>query len=143
MSFLITHLFLLFLADLENAFVRSMVNGLLVREGQNCTIPCLVTDPAVNHLSLLTCTGTALPAGLTYITNPERGITIRNVSKAFDGCYVCAGQMDEKPVKSNQYTLDVRLGVCVRIVVLKGIVHYLISQVILYLYSFSFFPVEH
>lgn len=110
--FLITHMFSLFLADLENAFVRSMVNGLLVREGENCTIPCLVTDPAVNHLSLLTCTGTALPAGLTYITNPERGITIRNVSKAFDGCYVCAGQMDEKPVKSNQYTLDVRLGVC-------------------------------
>ncbi|ROI16033.1 Mast/stem cell growth factor receptor Kit [Anabarilius grahami] len=98
-----------YVKDLENAFVRSMVNGLLVREGENCTIPCLVTDPAVNHLSLLTCTGTALPAGLTYIMNPERGITIRNVSKAFDGCYVCAGQMDEKPVKSNQYTLDVRL----------------------------------
>ncbi|XP_048053502.1 KIT proto-oncogene, receptor tyrosine kinase b isoform X1 [Megalobrama amblycephala] len=98
-----------YVKDLENAFVRSMVNGLLVREGENCTIPCLVTDPAVNHLSLLTCTGTALPAGLTYITNPERGITIRNVSKAFDGCYVCAGQMDEKPVKSNQYTLNVRL----------------------------------
>jgi len=92
--------------------VQSMVNGLLVREGGDCTIPCLVTDPAVNHLSLLTCSGTALPAGLTYITHPQRGITIRNVSKAFDGCYVCAGQMDEKPVKSSHYNLDVRPGVC-------------------------------
>ncbi|XP_056112829.1 KIT proto-oncogene, receptor tyrosine kinase b [Rhinichthys klamathensis goyatoka] len=98
-----------YVKDLRNAFVQSMVNGLLVREGGDCTIPCLVTDPAVNHLSLLTCAGTALPAGLTYITHPQRGITIRNVSKAFDGCYVCAGQMDEKPVKSSHYNLDVRL----------------------------------
>lgn len=97
-----------YVKDLRNAFVQSMVNGLLVREGGNCTIPCLVTDPAVNHLSLLTCAGTALPAGLTYITHPQRGITIRNVSKAFDGCYVCAGQLDEKPVKSSHYNLDVR-----------------------------------
>ncbi|KAK7161951.1 hypothetical protein R3I94_004577 [Phoxinus phoxinus] len=97
-----------YVKDLRNAFVQSMVTGLLVREGGDCTIPCLVTDPAVNHLTLLTCAGTALPAGLTYITHPQRGITIRNVSKAFDGCYVCAGQMDEKPVKSSHYNLDVR-----------------------------------
>ncbi|CAM4496913.1 unnamed protein product [Leuciscus chuanchicus] len=102
-----------YVKDLRNAFVQSMVNGLLVREGGDCTIPCLVTDPAVNHLSLLTCAGTALPAGLTYITHPQRGITIRNVSKAFDGCYICAGQMDDKPVKSSHYNLDVRpVGRC-------------------------------
>uniref|UniRef100_A0A8C1IDD7 receptor protein-tyrosine kinase n=1 Tax=Cyprinus carpio TaxID=7962 RepID=A0A8C1IDD7_CYPCA len=99
----------IYVKDSENPFVRSMLDGLLVREGENGTLACLVTDPAVTHLSLLPCTGSALPAGLTYIADPQRGITIRNVSKAFEGCYICAGEMDEKPVKSSQYNLVVRL----------------------------------
>ncbi|XP_051993223.1 mast/stem cell growth factor receptor kita-like [Xyrauchen texanus] len=98
----------IYVKDLGNAFVRSMVNGLLVREGEDCTLPCLVTDPAVSHLYLLTCAGSALPGGLNYTTHPQRGITIRNVSKAFEGCYICAGQMDGVPVQSSQYNLDVR-----------------------------------
>ncbi len=101
----------LFLADLENPFVRSMMDGLLVREGEDGTLPCLVTDPAVSHLSLLTCGGSGLPAGLTYKAHPQRGITIKNVSRAFEGCYICAGEMDEKPVKSSPYNLGVRPGV--------------------------------
>uniref|UniRef100_A0A8C1PVC5 receptor protein-tyrosine kinase n=1 Tax=Cyprinus carpio TaxID=7962 RepID=A0A8C1PVC5_CYPCA len=100
--------YLLVLADLENPFVRSMLDGLLVREGEDGTLPCLVTDPAVNHLSLLTCGGSGLPAGLTYSAHPQKGITIKNVSRAFEGCYICAGEMDEKPVKSSPYNLGVR-----------------------------------
>uniref|UniRef100_A0A8C1TFD6 Platelet-derived growth factor receptor-like protein n=1 Tax=Cyprinus carpio TaxID=7962 RepID=A0A8C1TFD6_CYPCA len=103
----------IYVKDSENPFVRSMLDGLLVREGENGTLACLVTDPAVTHLSLLPCTGSALPAGLTYIADPQKGITIRNVSKAFEGCYICAGEMDEKPVKSSQYNLVVRLGMYV------------------------------
>uniref|UniRef100_A0A8C2GTZ1 receptor protein-tyrosine kinase n=1 Tax=Cyprinus carpio TaxID=7962 RepID=A0A8C2GTZ1_CYPCA len=95
----------------ENPFVRSMLDGLLVREGEDGTLPCLVTDPAVNHLSLLTCGGSGLPAGLTYSAHPQKGITIKNVSRAFEGCYICAGEMDEKPVKSSPYNLGVRPGV--------------------------------
>ncbi|RXN25522.1 mast stem cell growth factor receptor kita-like protein [Labeo rohita] len=98
----------IYVKDLENAFVRSMMDGLLVREGEDGTLPCLVTDPAVKNLSLLTCTGSGLPAGLTYSVHPQRGITIKNVSRAFEGCYICAGEMDEKPVKSNPYSLSVR-----------------------------------
>ncbi|KAL1282536.1 hypothetical protein QQF64_001339 [Cirrhinus molitorella] len=97
-----------YVKDLENPFVRSMVDGLLVREREDGTLPCLVTDPAVKNLSLLTCTGSGLPAGLTYIAHPQRGITIKNVSRAFEGCYVCSGEIDEKPVKSNLYSLSVR-----------------------------------
>uniref|UniRef100_A0A8B9JH56 receptor protein-tyrosine kinase n=1 Tax=Astyanax mexicanus TaxID=7994 RepID=A0A8B9JH56_ASTMX len=97
-------------ADLENAFVRSMVNGLLVKEGMDCTLPCLVTEPAVTGLSLLTCSGDPLPAGLSYSTDSHKGITIHNISKTFEGCYVCAGNMGAVIVKSSQYTVDVRLG---------------------------------
>uniref|UniRef100_A0A8C1EY95 receptor protein-tyrosine kinase n=2 Tax=Cyprinus carpio TaxID=7962 RepID=A0A8C1EY95_CYPCA len=101
----------IYVKDLENPFVRSMLDGLLVREGEDGTLPCLVTDPAVNHLSLLTCGGSGLPAGLTYSAHPQKGITIKNVSRAFEGCYICAGEMDEKPVKSSPYNLGVRPGI--------------------------------
>ncbi|KAG9259947.1 mast/stem cell growth factor receptor kita-like [Astyanax mexicanus] len=99
----------IYVKDLENAFVRSMVNGLLVKEGMDCTLPCLVTEPAVTGLSLLTCSGDPLPAGLSYSTDSHKGITIHNISKTFEGCYVCAGNMGAVIVKSSQYTVDVRL----------------------------------
>ncbi|NP_001137390.1 KIT proto-oncogene, receptor tyrosine kinase b precursor [Danio rerio] len=100
----------IYVKDLGSAFVRRMVNDLQVRKGEEITLPCLVTDPAVSHLSLQTCNGSALPAALTFITHPQGGITIRNVSKAFEGCYFCAGQLDQKPVKSREYNLVVRLA---------------------------------
>ncbi|TRY66258.1 hypothetical protein DNTS_006736 [Danionella cerebrum] len=91
------------------AFVRRMVNDLQVRKGEDITLPCLVTDPAVRQLSLQTCNGSSLPATLSYITHPQGGITIRNVSKSYEGCYLCAGVLDGKDVKSSQYNLVVRL----------------------------------
>lgn len=112
----ITPLIFLPPTDLESAFVRSMVNDLLVKEGEDCTLPCLVTDPAVTHLSLLTCSGTALPAGLSFSADPQRGAVIHNITKAFEGCYVCTGLMDGSTVKSSQYNVNVRRGlsICVR-----------------------------
>ncbi|XP_062864554.1 KIT proto-oncogene, receptor tyrosine kinase b [Trichomycterus rosablanca] len=98
-----------YVKDLESAFVRSMMKGLLVREGEDCTLPCLVTDPAVTRLSLLTCSGVAPPAGLSYSADPQRGVVIHNMTKAFEGCYMCTGDMGGVGVRSSQYDVDVRL----------------------------------
>lgn len=88
-----------------------MVNALLAREGEDCTLPCLVTDPAVTYLSLMTCSGSAaLPAGLSFTADPQKGVIIHNVTKAFEGCYVCAGLMGGTTVKSSQYDVSVRRG---------------------------------
>lgn len=83
---------------------------IMVRTGENCTIGCLVTDPEVTLLTLETCDGRPLPLGMTYHSNPQRGIVIGSVRKEFVGCYVCVGQRGGVKVKSNQYTMDVRLG---------------------------------
>ncbi|KAF7686778.1 KIT proto-oncogene, receptor tyrosine kinase b [Silurus meridionalis] len=99
----------IYVKDMENAFVRSMMSGLLAKEGEDCTLPCLVTDPAVTHLSPLTCSGTAVPAGLSFTADPQKGIVIHNISKAFEGCYVCTGVMGGTMVKSSQYNVNVRL----------------------------------
>lgn len=99
--------------DLESAFVRSMVNGLLAREGEDCTLPCLVTDPAVTRLSLVACSGAALPAGLSFTADPQKGVIIHNITKAFEGCYVCTGLMDGTTVKSSEYDVNVRRGLSI------------------------------
>ncbi|XP_070769920.1 KIT proto-oncogene, receptor tyrosine kinase b [Enoplosus armatus] len=98
-----------YVKDAQNAFQRTMVNVILVRAGENCTIPCLVTDPEVTLLALETCDGRPLPSVMSYRSNLQRGVIISNVRKEYEGCYVCVGQLGGVKVTSGQYTVDVRL----------------------------------
>ncbi|XP_068448220.1 KIT proto-oncogene, receptor tyrosine kinase b [Clinocottus analis] len=98
-----------YVKDPQNAFQRTMVNVILVREGENCTIPCLVTDPEVTLLALETCDGRPLPPGLSYRSDPQRGVTISTARKEYEGCFVCVGRLAGVKVTSSQYTVDVRL----------------------------------
>ncbi|XP_072319112.1 KIT proto-oncogene, receptor tyrosine kinase b [Eucyclogobius newberryi] len=97
-----------YVKDPQNIFQRTMVNGILVRVGENGTIPCLVTDPNVTHLALETCDGQPLPSGLSYQSNLLRGIIISNAQKEFQGCYICVGRLAGERVVSMSYTMDVR-----------------------------------
>lgn len=99
-------------SDPHNAFQRSMVSSILVRAGENCIIPCLVTDPEVRNLTLEMCDKQPLPSGLRYRSNLQQGIVISNARKEYEGCYVCVGRLDGRTFKSIQYTVDVRLGEC-------------------------------
>lgn len=96
--------------DTQNVFQRTIVNNILERAGENCIIPCLVTDPEVSHLALETCDGRPLPSGMKYHSNLQRGIIINNVRKKYEGCYVCVAQLGGNIVVSSQYTVDVLLG---------------------------------
>ncbi|XP_063075674.1 KIT proto-oncogene, receptor tyrosine kinase b [Engraulis encrasicolus] len=97
-----------YVKDYANAFARSMVNDLLVREGDSCTVPCLATDPAVTDLRLHSCDGPPLPLG-TYTVKPQRGIVINKIRREQEGCYVCVGRLGELVVRSSQYNVEVRL----------------------------------
>lgn len=96
--------------DPYNAFLHIMINIKLVREGDSCTIPCLVTDPEVTHLGLETCDGRPLPSGMSYKSDLQEGITINNIQKEYDGCFVCVGLLHGVKVMSSKYNLEVRLG---------------------------------
>lgn len=87
-----------------------MVDNILVRQGENCIIPCMVTDPEVTLLELRTCNGLPLPSSLSYHADLQRGIIISNMRQDYEGCYVCVGQLNGEEVTSNQYDVDVRLG---------------------------------
>lgn len=97
-------------SDSQNVFQRTIVNIILERAGENCVIPCLVTDPDVSHLALETCDGRPLPSGLKYHSNLQRGIIINHVRKKYEGCYVCVAQLGGHVAVSSQYTVDVLLG---------------------------------
>ncbi|XP_022068587.2 KIT proto-oncogene, receptor tyrosine kinase b isoform X1 [Acanthochromis polyacanthus] len=98
-----------YVKDPLNAFQPIMVDSILVRTGENCTIPCLVTDPEVTLLALETCDGRPMPSGMSYTGNPQRGVIINGARKEYEGCYVCVGQLGGVRVVSSQYTVDVRL----------------------------------
>ncbi|XP_030588402.1 KIT proto-oncogene, receptor tyrosine kinase b isoform X2 [Archocentrus centrarchus] len=98
-----------FVKDPDNAFLHIMVNNKLVREGDSCTIPCLVTDPEVTHLGLETCDTQPLPSGMSYQSDIQEGITINNIQREYDGCYICVGLLRGVKVMSSKYTLEVRL----------------------------------
>uniref|UniRef100_A0A8C5AIQ2 receptor protein-tyrosine kinase n=1 Tax=Gadus morhua TaxID=8049 RepID=A0A8C5AIQ2_GADMO len=88
----------------------SMVFNILTRVGDSVSIPCLATDPALVNLRLETCKGRALAPGLQYSATLEAGVTIYSTEKAFEGCYVCSGQLGEAEVRSGRYDLTVRPG---------------------------------
>ncbi|XP_013860339.1 KIT proto-oncogene, receptor tyrosine kinase b isoform X1 [Austrofundulus limnaeus] len=98
-----------YVKDPLNAFQRTIVNHILVKAGDNCIIPCLVTDPEVTSLKLETCNGRPLPSGMKYHSNQQRGVNISNAREEYEGCYVCVGQLGAVKVKSGEYTMDVQL----------------------------------
>ncbi|XP_047222050.1 KIT proto-oncogene, receptor tyrosine kinase b isoform X3 [Girardinichthys multiradiatus] len=97
-----------YVKDSQNAFQHTMLDSILVRAGEDCIIPCLVTDPEVTNLALETCDGKPLPSGMVYSGNLQRGVIIRNATKEFEGCYRCVGQLRGDKVLSRSYSVDVR-----------------------------------
>ncbi|XP_020499429.2 mast/stem cell growth factor receptor kita isoform X2 [Labrus bergylta] len=97
-----------YIKDPDNPFRKSMVFKILTRVGDAASIPCLATDPSLDNLRLETCSSAALASGLQFSASLEQGITIHNPQKAYEGCYVCTGQLGEELVRSHDYYLTVR-----------------------------------
>ncbi|KAI1887913.1 hypothetical protein AGOR_G00195380 [Albula goreensis] len=96
-----------FVKDDDNAFQRTQINDIVTKSGQSCVLPCLATDPELSALTLRTCEGHALPAGLSYSASLEHGVVISHVQKAYQGCYTCTGRLGGATVTSNQYRVTV------------------------------------
>ncbi|XP_077572577.1 mast/stem cell growth factor receptor kita [Stigmatopora nigra] len=97
-----------FVNDPDNPFRKSMVFKILTRVGDTVSIPCLATDPNLSDLHLETCSGSALPPGLRLTASLEQGVVVRDAQKAYEGCYVCAGTLHGRRVRSHDYHLTVK-----------------------------------
>uniref|UniRef100_A0A671LUY6 Mast/stem cell growth factor receptor Kit n=1 Tax=Sinocyclocheilus anshuiensis TaxID=1608454 RepID=A0A671LUY6_9TELE len=98
-----------YVKDPENPFRRNIMFDFVAGEGETTTLPCLATDPRMTDLHLQKCDGQPLPNSLRYSSSIETGITLEDVRKDFEGCYVCVGTLEGNTVKSGQYQLNVRL----------------------------------
>ncbi|XP_038572428.1 mast/stem cell growth factor receptor kita isoform X1 [Micropterus salmoides] len=97
-----------FVKDPDNPFRKSMVSKILTREGDTASIACLATDPSLDNLSLETCSSGALAPGLQFSASLEKGIFIHNTQKAYEGCYVCTGRLNDEDVRSHDYHLTIK-----------------------------------
>ncbi|XP_057697838.1 mast/stem cell growth factor receptor kita isoform X1 [Corythoichthys intestinalis] len=97
-----------FVNDPDNPFRKSKVFKILTRVGDAASIPCLATDPSLSDLHLETCSGAALPPSLRLTASLEQGVVVRDAQKAYEGCYVCAGMLSGRPVRSHDYNLMVK-----------------------------------
>lgn len=103
-------LFIYFLPDPGNPFRKLKVSRYVTREGENASFPCLATDPDLENMHLETCSSKTLPPGLQFSASLEHGINLQNTQKAYEGCYVCAGRLHGKDVRSGQFFLSVVPG---------------------------------
>uniref|UniRef100_A0A673N749 Mast/stem cell growth factor receptor Kit n=1 Tax=Sinocyclocheilus rhinocerous TaxID=307959 RepID=A0A673N749_9TELE len=95
-----------YVKDPENPFRRNIMFDFVAGEGEMATLPCLATDPRMTDLHLQKCDGQPLPNSLRYSSSIETGITLEDVRKDFEGCYVCVGTLEGNTVKSGQYQLN-------------------------------------
>lgn len=100
----------IFLPDPGNPFRKLKVYRYVTREGENASFPCLATDPDLENMHLETCSSKTLPPGLQFSVSLEHGIYMHNTQKAYEGCYVCAGRLHGKDVRSGQFFLSVVPG---------------------------------
>uniref|UniRef100_A0AAX7UB36 receptor protein-tyrosine kinase n=1 Tax=Astatotilapia calliptera TaxID=8154 RepID=A0AAX7UB36_ASTCA len=99
-----------YVKDPGNPFRKLKVSRYVTREGENASFPCLATDPDLENMHLETCSSKTLPPGLQFSASLEHGIYMHNTQKAYEGCYVCAGRLHGKDVRSGQFFLSVVPG---------------------------------
>ncbi|XP_061558397.1 LOW QUALITY PROTEIN: macrophage colony-stimulating factor 1 receptor 2 [Phycodurus eques] len=79
-----------------------------VREGDDLLFRCLLTDPSVTNLTLLSEEDRAgLPPGMNVSADPRRGVVVRKADRRFNGRYVCAAWNNETRVTSDTLHLIV------------------------------------
>ncbi|XP_051533910.1 macrophage colony-stimulating factor 1 receptor isoform X3 [Myxocyprinus asiaticus] len=83
----------IFVTDSVRAFTTPQMPVIITKEGSNCLLDCLVTEPAGTEFSLQMINGSSVPSGMNYTVDPKSGILIRNLQPSYSGNYVCSVQI--------------------------------------------------
>nr|AAS91161.1 receptor tyrosine kinase c-kit [Ambystoma mexicanum] len=97
-----------FVKDSQTPFLASFSASVDGEEGRDVVVMCAASDPTISNFTLKKCDGTAPPEGMTFIPDLLQGITLKNVQRAFEGCYLCSALQDGQLKTSQQYTLKVK-----------------------------------
>ncbi|XP_036403975.1 macrophage colony-stimulating factor 1 receptor [Megalops cyprinoides] len=97
-----------YVKDPKNVFVTmSTAMRHVKKEGEDCLLSCLLTDPDATDLSLRMSNGTAVPAGMNYTADPRRGILIRNLLPSYNADYVCSAKIKGVEKFSKVFSINV------------------------------------
>ncbi|MFT7796282.1 macrophage colony-stimulating factor 1 receptor 1-like [Arapaima gigas] len=98
----------IYVKDPNNLFVPMQKTVRLnKKEGEDCLLQCLLTDPSATNFSLLMENGTRPPQGMVYTADPRKGILIRNLKPSYSADYVCTARINGNEMKSKPFVLDV------------------------------------
>ncbi|KAM4810253.1 mast/stem cell growth factor receptor Kit [Rhinophrynus dorsalis] len=96
----------LFVKDPANPFIDTTAY-IDVIEGRDQGGICLLSDPDITDFAIENCDKNPLPKGFTFITDVENGITIKNVQRSFEGCYICTARQNGIVRTTNLFKLHV------------------------------------
>uniref|UniRef100_A0A672SU60 receptor protein-tyrosine kinase n=1 Tax=Sinocyclocheilus grahami TaxID=75366 RepID=A0A672SU60_SINGR len=81
-------------ADPRILFVSPSTSLRYVRkEGEDLTLPCLLTDPDATDFTFRMDNGSAVPYGMNVTFDPKKGVLIHNVQPGFNADYVCSARI--------------------------------------------------
>ncbi|KAJ8281598.1 hypothetical protein COCON_G00041170 [Conger conger] len=80
---------------------------LVKKEGEDCMLACLLTDPNATEFSLRMHNGSSVPPGMNYTVDPKRGVLIRNLHPSFNADYVCVAKVRGLEKASRPFSINV------------------------------------
>uniref|UniRef100_A0AAY4CXP2 receptor protein-tyrosine kinase n=1 Tax=Denticeps clupeoides TaxID=299321 RepID=A0AAY4CXP2_9TELE len=97
-----------FVRDPANPFrVASTSLRVVKKEGDDCLLPCLLSEPAATGMSLRMSNMSAVPASMNFTADPRRGITVYNLQPGYSADYVCTAQLGKKVLTSKSFRLNI------------------------------------
>ena len=77
------------------------------KEGEECLLPCLLTDPSATHMGLRMDNGTTLPPGMNFTAFPHKGILIHSLHPSFNADYVCTARVGGVEKVSKAFSINI------------------------------------
>ncbi|XP_035265075.1 macrophage colony-stimulating factor 1 receptor isoform X1 [Anguilla anguilla] len=97
-----------YVRDPKNLFTTTSTTGRLVKkEGEDCLLACLLTDPSATHFTLRMHNGSAVPPGMNFTADPRRGVLIRNLHPSYNADYICSAKVGGLTKISRAFSINV------------------------------------
>uniref|UniRef100_A0A8B9RHP9 receptor protein-tyrosine kinase n=1 Tax=Astyanax mexicanus TaxID=7994 RepID=A0A8B9RHP9_ASTMX len=98
----------IFVRDPNVLFVTpSSTRSIVMKEGEDVLLPCLLTDPAATNIQLRMDNGTAPPPGMNITFDPKKGMLIRNAHPGYNADYVCRGRIRGVTKQSAIFSINI------------------------------------
>uniref|UniRef100_A0A673GGL2 Immunoglobulin domain-containing protein n=1 Tax=Sinocyclocheilus rhinocerous TaxID=307959 RepID=A0A673GGL2_9TELE len=97
-----------FVRDPRILFVSPSTSLRYVRkEGEDLTLPCLLTDPNATDFTFRMDNGSAVPYGMNVTFDPRKGVLIRNVHPGFNADYICSARIKGVEKVSKIFSINI------------------------------------